>query len=137
MANKSVNMNLSWLNTINFIELGKLKYSITWKCDAVAPFRINSMQKMRENTLLLLLRKQLIVCRGVISFLKNYFTASIIANYFNTQTLHKIIFINKIIDCLWTPFSKKLYRIETCQLICIGFYTIQVFVARYFRTDYS
>ena len=29
-------------------------------CDAIAPFLINSMQEMKENTLLLLLKKQLI-----------------------------------------------------------------------------
>ena len=102
-------------------------------CDAIVPFPINSIQGMREHTLLLLLRNQLIVCRGVLSSLnKNYFTASAISPYFNTPPLHKIKIINKIIASSETPFSNKLSGIERSKLICnanqlTGFYMIQVF----------
>ena len=70
-------------------------------CDAIAPFSINSIQEMGEHTLLLLLRKLLIVCRGILSFInKNYFAASIISPYFNTPPLHKTVSMNKIIVSL-------------------------------------
>ena len=98
---------------------------------------------MREHTLLLLLRKQLIVCREVLTSLnKNYFTASIIFPYFNAPPLDNMKVINKIIACSETPFGKKLYRIETIQLICnanrlTGSYMTQVFRERCFCTDYS
>ena len=77
--------------------------------DAIAPFLVNSIEKMRKHTLLLLLlRKQLIVCRGVLSSVnKKYFTASTISRYFNTPLLHKIVSIEKILACLETTFSKN------------------------------
>ena len=39
-------------------------------CDATAPFLINSMQEMKENTLLLLLKKQLIALHEKWSYLE-------------------------------------------------------------------
>ena len=88
---------------------------------------------MREHSLLLLLRKQLIVCRRVLSTLnKNYLPASTISPYLNTSPLYKTEIINKIIDCSETSFSKTLHGIETSQMICnanqlTGFYMTQVF----------
>ena len=71
---------------------------------------------MRENTLLLLLSKQLIVYRMVLSSLnKNHFTSSVISPYFNAPPLHKIIIRVKIIVCSETLFSKNPYHIETSQ----------------------
>ena len=105
--------------TIHFIVFCKLKDSVSWICDAIAPFPIQSIQKMSEHRWLLLLRKQLIVCREELSSLsKNYFLTSTISPYFNTPQLYKTEIINKIIACSETPFSKKLYRLETSQLIC-------------------
>ena len=46
----------------------------------------------------------------------------------------------KLVVCSEIPFSKNSYHMETSQLICLanrmtGFYMIQVFTERYFRTD--
>ena len=46
------------------------------------------------------------------------------------------------ITCSGILFTKNLYHIEASQFICIayhltGFYVLQVFTERYFRTDYS
>ena len=109
-------------------------------CDAITPFLINSIQEMRERTLLLLLRKQLI---GVLSFLnKNYFTSSIISFYFNSPLLHKTIIRVKIIVCMETPFSKNSYLVETSQMIfnanqLTGFYMIRGFTEKCLQKDYS
>ena len=63
----------------------------------------------------------------------------IMSPYLNAP-LDKVI--NKIVDCSETLFSKKLYLKETSQISCnanrmTGFYIIQAFTERFFRTDYS
>ena len=63
----------------------------------------------------------------------------IMSPYLNAS-LDKVI--NKIVDCSETLFSKKLYLKETSQISCnanrmTGFYIIQAFTERFFRTDYS
>ena len=87
-------------------------------CDATAPFPINSIQELRKYTLLLLLRKQLIVTLS--SLIKNYFTSSIIFPYFNTPPLHKTIIRVKIIVSFGKAFQEKLvsYRNQPSDLQC-------------------
>ena len=46
----------------------------------------------------------------------------------------------KLVACSEIPLSKNSYHMETSQLICFanrltGFYMIEVFTKRYFRTD--
>ena len=110
---------------IHFIEFKKLKGLITWISDAIEPFPINSIQELfnlaiqeiRKHTILLLLKKQLIVCRGVLSSLnKNHLTFFMMSPYFNTLPLHKIILRIKIKVCSEKFFRESSYRIKNSQL---------------------
>ena len=120
-ANKSINtiFLLATLHDPCYLIQYTERFHYLNVCDANVPFPINSTQEMREYTISLLLRKQLMVCRGALSSLnKNYFTSSLISPYFNIPPLHKITIRVKIMVCSETPFSKNSYRIETSQLIC-------------------
>ena len=95
------------------VELKATKIRLLACVILIARFPINSIQEMSKHISLLLLRKQLIVCKGTSSSLnENNFTSSMISPYFNIAPLHKIIIRVRIIACSETLFTINSYRIK-------------------------